>query len=378
VWPGSAIAEARPSLRTYTAVAIALAQFWLAATVAAAGLDRERVLALLAKHQVPGASIAVVQDSNIVWTSGYGLKEAGGPEQVTEDTLFQAASISKPVAALGALVLVHQGRLGLDEDVNAKLSSWRLPPNAFTRTRPVTMRLLLSHRAGVIVPGFPGYAAGAAVPTILEVLEGKPPANTPPIVVDTTPASVFRYSGGGFCLLQQLMTDVAAAPFEATMDALVLRPLGMSRSTYRQPLAEEKRGKAAIGHQSRGPIEGKWHTYPELAAAGLWTTAEDLAKFGVAVQRAWRGESGAILPRELAREMLTPQGTGTYGLGLIVRGTGEALSFMHNGVNAGFESRLVGFPVTGQGAVVMTNANGSMPLIEELLALLGAEYQWPQ
>jgi CubicO group peptidase (beta-lactamase class C family) len=359
------------------AAAVSLAQVCLAGTARAAP-SRERVLALLAKHQVPGASVALIEKSRIEWAQGYGIRETGRTEPVTGSTLFQAASISKPVAALAAIRLVQQGKLALDQDVNERLSSWRLPQNAFTRRQPVTMRLLLSHRAGVIVPGFPGYAAGAKVPTILEVLEGKPPANTPAIVVDMPPAWGFRYSGGGFCVLQQLMIDVGAAPFEETMDSLVLRPLGMSSSTYRQPLPEERRSEAATGHQSRGAIEGKWHTYPELAAAGLWTTAQDLAKFALAIERAWKGDGAAILSRELAREMPTRQGAGTYGLGLIVRGTGTAISFTHDGVNAGFESRLIGFPETGQGAVVMTNGNGSRPLIEELTDLLRAEYRWPQ
>jgi CubicO group peptidase (beta-lactamase class C family) len=242
----------------------------------------------------------------------------------------------------------------------------------------VTLRLLLSHRAGLIVPGFPGYAAAAQVPTLLQVLEGRPPANTPAIVVDMPPGNAFRYSGGGFCVLQQVMIDVAARSFATIMDELVLRPAGTTNSMYRQPLPQERRGEAATGHQSRGPIEGHWHTYPELAAAGLWTTAEDLAKIDLAIQRAWRGEASGILSQELARQMLTPQGRGTYGLGLVIRGEGPALSFSHDGVNAGFESHLIGFPETGQGAVVMTNANGSRPLIEELLGLIRAEYHWPQ
>jgi CubicO group peptidase (beta-lactamase class C family) len=359
------------------AAGIALALLCPART-ANAEPSRESVLALLEKHGRPGASVALIENGKIDWARGYGLRELGGTEPVTPGTLFQAGSISKPVAALGAILLVEQGKLDLDQDVNARLASWRVPQNAFSLRQPVTIRLLLSHRAGVIVPGFPGYAAGARVPTILQVLEGRPPANTPAIVVDMPPAGSYRYSGGGFCILQQLMIDASAAPFEDTMHKLVLQPLGMTSSTYRQPLPEDRRKEAATGHQSRGAIEGKWHTYPELAAAGLWTTPEDLAKFALAIERAWTGESGALLSQRLAREMLTPQGGGSYGLGLIVRGTGPALSFTHDGVNAGFESRLIGFPETGQGAVVMVNGNGSRPLIGELMDLLRAEYRWPQ
>jgi CubicO group peptidase (beta-lactamase class C family) len=367
-----------PRIGFWMAAAVALAHlFWLAGTVAAAPIDA-RVLELLEKYQVPGASVAVIERDAIAWASGYGVIELGTQEWVTSSTLFQAGSISKPVAALGAIILVQQGRLGLDEDVNGRLSSWRVPQNAFTRARPVTLRLLLSHRAGLIVPGFPGYVAGTAVPTMLEVLDGKPPANTPPIVVDFPPGSGFRYSGGGFCVLQQLMMDETAAPFDATMEVLVLRPLGMNYSSFRQPLPEKRRADAATGHQSRGAIEGKWHTYPELAAAGLWTTAVDLAAFTLAIVRAWKGDADAILSRELARELLTPQGGGRYGLGLILNGKDASLSFTHSGVNAGFESRIIGFPETRQGAVVMTNGNGSKPMIDELFDMLGAEYRWPK
>ncbi len=361
----------------HVAAVLLLAQLCLPAAVAAAP-DRDRVVALLAKHHVPGASIALIEGGKVAWALGYGVKEVGETEPVTSATLFQAASISKPVAAFAAVRLVGLGKLRLDDDVNDKLSSWRVPPNAFTRQQPVTLRLLLSHRAGVIVPGFPGYAASVQVPSLLDVLGGKPPANTPAIVVDMPPAWTFRYSGGGFCIVQQLLMDVAGASFEEVMDSLVLKPLGMTSSAYRQPLPEARRSEAATGHQSRGAIEGRWHAYPELAAAGLWTTAEDLARFGLAVSKAWKGEIPDILSRELAREMLTRQGTGNYGLGLIVRGTGRSLSFTHDGVNAGFESRLVGFPAAGQGAVIMTNANGSKPLIEALIDLLRAEYRWPR
>lgn len=364
-------------LAALVAALAALAQACLA-WAANAEPSRETVAALLEKHGRPGVSIALIEKSRIEWARGYGLKELGGTDPVTPATLFQAGSISKPVAALGAILLVEQGKLDLDQDVNQRLTRWRAPQNAFTARQTVTIRLLLSHRAGVIVPGFPGYAAGVSVPTILEVLEGRPPANTPPIVVDMPPASTYRYSGGGFCILQQLVMDVTAAPFEETMQRLVLQPLGMSSSTYLQPLPEEGRKAAATGHQSRGPVEGKWHTYPELAAAGLWTTAEDLAKFALAIERAWKGESGAIVSQRLAREMLTAQGGGPYGLGLVVRGAGSALTFTHDGVNAGFESRLIGFPATGQGAVVMINGNGSRPLITEFMDLLRAEYRWPQ
>jgi len=338
---------------------------------------REQIVALLAKHAIPGASIALIEDGKIAWAHGYGVKELGDAAEVDATTLFQAGSISKSVAALCALVLVQQGRLELDADVNARLVSWRIAQSAFIEQQPVTLRLLLSHRAGVTVHGFPGYAAGAPVPSLLQVLDGRPPANTPPIVVDMIPGTRFRYSGGGYTILQQLMTEVTGSGFPEIMDELVLKPLGMTHSTYRQPLPADQRTKAATAHQSRGPLLGKWHIYPELAAAGLWTTAEDLAKFVLGVRAAWKGQSGALLTRDMAQQMLTPQDGGQYGLGVVIRGSGRTLSFAHDGVNAGFESRLIAYPETGQGAVIMVDRNGAAPMLKEMIELLRAEYHWP-
>jgi CubicO group peptidase (beta-lactamase class C family) len=352
-----------------------LLQFIIA--VPAGAEPREQILALLAKHGIPGASMALIENGQIAWARGYGVRELTAADEVSATTLFQAGSISKPIAALCALILVQQGRLELDADVNARLTSWRIPQTIFTEQQPVTMRLLLSHRAGVTVHGFPGYAAGAPIPSLLQVLDGRSPANTLPIVVDTVPGSRFRYSGGGYTILQQLMMDQVGSSFPNIMDELVLRPLGMAHSTYRQPLPADQHGAAATAHQSRGPLSGKWHTYPEMAAAGLWTTAEDLARFALGVQAAWKGQSGAILTRHLAQQMLTPQGSGTYGLGLVIRGSGRSLSFAHDGINAGFESRLVAYLETGQGVAVMVNRNGTAAMLKELVELLRAEYRWP-
>ena len=154
----------------------------------------ERMSAL----HVDGVSIVVIRNYEIDWAKGYGFADIESKRKVTVDTLFQAASISKPVAAVGAMILVQQDKLTLDDDVNSYLKDWKVPENELTMQQKVTLRRLLSHTAGLTVHGFPGYAVGAPVPTILEVLDGKKPANTAEIRVDILPGSQYRYSGGGY------------------------------------------------------------------------------------------------------------------------------------------------------------------------------------
>lgn len=324
-------------------------------------------------HHVPGVSIAVIENYQLAWARGYGVMQAGAAQAVTTSTLFQAASISKPVAALAALNLVEQGKLQLDEPVNHKLKSWRLPENDFTRATPVTLRQLLSHSAGTTVHGFGGYPQGDAVPTLVQVLDGAPPANSDAVRVDTVPGKTWRYSGGGTSVAQQLMQDVTQESFTALMQRLVLAPLAMTHSTFAQPLPAEKASTAAHGHKPDGSvIKGGWHVHPEQAAAGLWTTPSDLAQFALALMQDTAGAS-AMLTRQPG---LSAQG-GRMGLGVFLEGHGRAMRFSHGGSNAGYKCYLIAFPQTGQGAVVMTNGDGGGALLREINRAIAAEYAWP-
>src|SRR5579859_5620865 len=242
-------------------------------------LDIEKLMKL---YDVPGFSVAVIEDYKIAWAKSYGVTEPGGKNPVTPKTLFQAGSISKPVAATGMLALVQQGKLSLDEDVNVKLKSWRVPENEFTKEQKVTLRRLASHSAGLTVHGFPGYDVDEKVPTLVQIFNGEKPANTAPIRVDFVPGSDERYSGGGITIEQQLMMDVSGKQFPALMKELVLDKVGMSDSSYEQPLPAARAAMTAGGAYGDGkPVHGKWHVYPEMAAAGLWTTPTDLAKFAM-------------------------------------------------------------------------------------------------
>jgi CubicO group peptidase (beta-lactamase class C family) len=328
-------------------------------------------------YKVPGVSVAVINDGKIEWAKGYGVLEAGGDKAVDAETLFQAASISKPVAATVALRLVEEGKLALDEDVNLKLQSWKTPENEFTATKKVTLRNLLSHTGGVTVHGFPGYAASEPLPTLVQVLDGAKPANTDPIRVDVEPGTIWRYSGGGFTIAQQLMIDVSGKPFPELMKEKVLGPFGMTRSTYEQPLPEGLEVNAARAHGGDGKmIEGRWHTYPEMAAAGLWTTASDLAHFAIGIQKSYSGESNEAISMKTTAEMLTPV-LDEYGLGLSVGGKDEWISFGHGGANAGFQCDLHAYTKQGMGAAIMTNSDNGSALAEEILRSLAKEYGWP-
>jgi CubicO group peptidase (beta-lactamase class C family) len=328
-------------------------------------------------YRVPAVSVAVINNGRIEWARAWGEAEAGSGTPADTATLFQAASISKPVAAIAALRLVEQGRLSLDEDVNARLASWRVPENEHTATEKVTLRRLLSHSAGTTVHGFPGYEAGDTVPTVVQILDGQAPANTNPVRVDTVPGGRWRYSGGGYTIAQLLMTDVTGQPFADLMRDQVLRPAGMIHSTYAQPLPADRAGRAATAHSGAGtPIDGKYHTYPEQAAAGLWTTPSDLARLLIEVQRAYGGETGRVISPGTARQMLTVQ-SGVYGLGFSLSGRADTLVFGHGGSNAGFRGFAAAVAGSGRGVVVMTNGDNGNDLGMEIVRSVAREYALP-
>jgi CubicO group peptidase (beta-lactamase class C family) len=326
-------------------------------------------------YHVEGVSIAVIRDSKIEWAKGYGLADVEAKQSVTASTLFQAGSISKPVAAMGALALVEDGKLALDGDINRFLKGWKVPGNAHTAKAPVTLEGLLSHTAGLTVHGFPGYAAGEPVPTVPQVLDGAPPANTGPVRVDLDPGTQYRYSGGGYTIAQLAMTDVTGQPFPALMQKLVLGPLGMKESTYDQPLPAARVPEAAAGYFADGkPVPGKRHVYPEMAAAGLWTTASDLARFAIGLQKMLAGGKGP-LDKAMAQNMITPRKEG-YALGLGVEDKGRTQYFMHGGADEGFQAQLVASANRGYGAVVMTNSDAGSRLMPEILRAIAAVYFW--
>jgi CubicO group peptidase (beta-lactamase class C family) len=326
--------------------------------------------ALTALMEQPGApevfGVAVVDNFDVAWSRIVG----GAP-----DRLFQAGSISKPVAALVALELAARGEIDIDADVNERLVSWQLPG-----PRRISLRQLLGHTGGAGVPFFPGYPQGTAVPTPLQVLDGRPPAVTPAARSDPAALDEFCYSGGGYVVVQQLIADVTGLPFAAAARSLVLENLGMMRSSYDQPLPVSLRAAAA---------RDDWHTYPEAAAAGLWTTPGDLARYVCALQAALAGRSCAVRP-ETAAMIVTPhvplpasgdwellptlgvRPPDSYGLGLFLEGSDR---FSHAGGAESFFSMITGSRHDGSGAVVMTASDAS-PFLFGLLLAISDEHGW--
>lgn len=330
----------------------------------------------MAELKIPGVSVAVLHNGALVWAEGFGTRGPDG-KPVTRNTLFQAGSISKPVAALAALRLVQTGKLSLDQDINQALTSWHLPPSSAAPGAVVTLRELLTHTAGMTVHGFPGYPAGAPVPTLAQVLEGAAPANTAAIRIETVPGTVWNYSGGGFTVMQQAVVDVGHQPFPQLMAHTVLDPIGMTHSTYEQPLPASLMADQATPYNADGtPVPGGAHTYPEMAAAGLWTTPSDLAKYILEVQRSLAGKANHVLDVAMTTAMLTP-GKNDWGLGVQLGGSAAMPYFTHGGVNEGFQSLFVAYQKSGDGAVVMTNAAGGIELATQVIRTIASIYDWP-
>ena len=338
---------------------------------------RDDIVWRMGRAGVPGLGMAVVNRGKIEWARGYGVLRAGEKTAVTEHTLFQADSISKPVTALAALRLVQQGKLDLDNALNDKLVSWKVPENEFTRQVQPTLRQALGHCAGFNLPEIKHRADGP--PSLLELLQGTPPANSTPVEVESVPGTKLEYSGGGYAVVQQLLEDVTEKPFPELMEELVLKPVGMRESTFEAPLPQERLTDAAAGHDiDQQPLALRTDIGPATAAAGgLWTTPADLARFVVAVCDARQKKKNAILAPAQVQALLT-RAIDDMGLGFNLSGKDQALSFFHRGANDGFVSYVVGFPATGQGAVLMTNSDSGERLIGELLESLRAEYGWPE
>jgi CubicO group peptidase (beta-lactamase class C family) len=328
------------------------------------------------QYKIPGVSIAVIKDFKVEWARSYGVKDLETKEPVTPETLFQAGSISKPVAAMVALKKVEQGKISLDENINNKLTSWKLPDNEFTAKRKVSLANLLSHTGGLTVHGFPGYAVGEKLPTLPQVLDGAAPANTAAVRVNMEPGTKFRYSGGGTTIAQLAIMDIEKKPYPQIAQETVLTPLEMTSSTYSQPLPDAIRKKAASGYRGDGKVvDGKIHVYPEMAAAGLWTTPTDLAKFAIEVQLSLQGKSNKVLSKEMIANMVTPFIEQQVGLGFFLEKHGNAIYFGHGGADEGFRAGLLVHKDKGYGVAVMVNSDNGQ-IIDEIFRSVAREYQW--
>ncbi len=342
------------------------------------GHDPHTLQEIIAKYNVPGVSVVVIEDFEIHWTKSYGVADVDSGVPVEARTLFQAASISKPVTAMAVLKAVQNGQMSLDSDINTILKSWKTPRNQLAESTPITPRALLSHTSGADDGfGFPGYHPSQPTPTIVQILKGEKPSNVGPVLFQRPPFFAYKYSGGSLTIMQLALTEELGMPFERVMREYVLDPLGMVQSTYEQPLPMARDARAARAHSSKGDsMDAKWHVYPEMAAAGLWITPTDLARFVIEVQQALRGPAGRVLSQNMAREMITPVGVGPFAIGLQISKRGEGWYFSHGGSNWGFRCDLVAHIVKGYGVVVMTNSDSGRPVIDEIESRVAAAYNW--
>ena len=350
-------------------------------------------------YKVPGISVAFVDQEELAWAKGFGVVEAGGEKPVTHETIFQAGSISKPVTVMVALHLVEDGLLDLDADVNDFLRSWKVPKSKYTQARAdkkhpadgvcpadgarpaVTLRGLLSHSAGLNIRGYRGYTAGRQQPTLQQILNGEPPANSKPVRVMQAPGKAYKYASGGYLVAQQMIEDVTGRPLAALAKELIFDKLGMANSTFDSRLPEAYLPQAATAHNRAGaPVPGKWHTYPEQAAASLWTTPSDLARLLVEVLKSYRNESNLVLSAEMTRQMLAPQvsiGVDWYcGLGFNIVSKEGMTRIGHPGWNEGFHCIMLGCLEIGQGEVWMTNGENGRHLGLEVSRGLAEIVRW--
>ena len=340
----------------------------------------------MAFYKVPGVSIAVIDQGGIEWAKGYGVLKAGSPAPVTTASLFEAASTTKAVVVAIVLKLVQDGKLDLDADVNRYLKSWRIAENEFTKAQKVTLRLLLTHRAGLPVTNFP-YDEKGAPPTLVQVLRGEAPASNKAAAVELTPGSKWQYSNIGYVVVQRVLEDVLGQPLEAIAREWVFAPLGMVDSTFAYPLAPARHEDEALPHDEAGAAQPPAMHPSALAQGGLMTTPTDLARFVCELLLAYHGRSQRLLnqasvQRMIAKELdLDPRLFGfpvAEGLGVFVSSSGANLSFSHPGNNyPGATCWLLAFPGRLQGAVIMTNGAGGELLTLELIASLSAAYSWP-
>jgi CubicO group peptidase (beta-lactamase class C family) len=325
---------------------------------------------------IKGMSVAVFDEGKIIWTRCYGLRNEH--EAINSATVFQAASISKPVTSMAILRLWEKGLFSLDTDVNKYLKQWKIAENEFTTQDKVTIRRIVSHMAGITVHGFAGYRPQDSLPNLTQILDGSPPANSQPVRVYLRPGIKESYSGGGFTILQLLIEEITGKPFASVMEELILKPAGMQHSQFSIQLPDKMKTNAAVGFFSIDKmVDGEYRRYPEQAAAGLWTTPSDLARFMLAVGDSYRGaDSNTILKTSTAQEIMQKI-PGGGGLGFGIDGRGDSLRYRHSGGNAGFSCYAVAFANKGRGVIIMTNSNNGTAIIREYLRSISKEYKWP-
>ncbi|MEJ5996519.1 serine hydrolase domain-containing protein [Pedobacter sp. Du54] len=327
-------------------------------------------------NNINGVSVALIKDYKIEWAKGYGWADSAGQRPVTTSTLFQAGSISKSLNGVGILKLMQEGKLNLDSDINIYLKSWKFPYDSLSKGKKITIANLLSHTAGLTVHGFDGYERGDTIPTLIQILNGEKPANSKAIRSMYQPSIKHQYSGGGTTISQLILQDVTGQPYDTYMRKNVLNPMGMSNSFYTQPPPANKENLLATGYYNDGTeVKGKYHVYPEQAAAGLWTSPTDLARYIIETQLSLKGKSNKVLSSETNQLRLTPYIDNSSALGVFIVQKGNEKYFNHDGSDEGFVAAYFGSMESGNGAVVMANSD-NWSVLSEVINSLASVYNW--
>lgn len=331
----------------------------------------------MAKYNVNGLSIVVIKNYKIDWAKGYGWANVAQKKPVTTSTIFQAGSVSKSLNGVAILKLVQDKKLDLYADINNDLSTWKFPYDSLSKNKKISMANLLSHTGGITVHGFYGYQKGEEIPTIYEILDGKKPANSAPVRSMYEPGKMAEYSGGGITISQLILTDLTKKKYEDYLWAEILKPMGMTQSFFNSSPPESRKNLLASGYLLNGKemVEGNYHIYPEQAAASLWSTPTDLAKYVIETQLSLIGKSNKILSQESTKLRLTPYIDDESALGVFIEKKGTEKYFSHSGGTTGFIDEYIGSFENGNGVVVMTNS-ANPGIIREIFNSVSIAYGW--
>ncbi|MGE7878525.1 serine hydrolase domain-containing protein [Peribacillus muralis] len=327
-------------------------------------------------YNVLGLSIAVIEDGQISNTECFGVLEAGTNKNVNSRSVFNACSISKFLTSILVMKLTEQGALDLDDDVNNRLCSWKVPDNELTKKHKVTLRNILSHQSGIIDPegSFSELNSVRGFPTLLELLEGRTPYCRAPIEVKYVPGCDFQYSDAGFVIIQLLIEDVTGKPFKELVNELIFQPLMMNNSTLEMAISKEKREDFSCGHNVKGEVvDGKYPIYPYPAASALWTTPSDLAILVIELMNSLKEEGTIGISASTAKTIINSQGCKEWtGLGVFLGGSEQEIEISSLGWGVGFQCMMVAYPYLGTGIVIMTNTDLG---VHQMKGIIGEIYK---
>jgi CubicO group peptidase (beta-lactamase class C family) len=336
----------------------------------------QKLAARMAHYGVPGVAVAIIENGEVVFAQGYGVTQQGSDEAVNADTLFSVGSVSKTITAALTLKMAEQQQVDLNNDIRPQLASWRLPESEFMTADGMNLRMLLSHTAGLNIHGFADYQPGEALPNVLQTLNGEHPAKNEALTLVSRPGERYRYSGGGYTLVQQLLSETAQQSFPALTKDILTKPLGMARSTFQNPLPESVKN-VAKAHNRDGDavaLPRGYESFPEMAASGFWTSANDLSKFVQMLLKSYT--QGGYLSQAMAIDMMTRVAPSQHGLGPRVEGVGDQFMFHHGGANDSYRAWIEGHLATGNGLVVLTNGSNGSSLFVEIRNAVADAMEW--